>query len=118
MAKKSKNKLNVTGRMSVEGFHNEFKNEFGIRCKIKVNGKNALPKATLASLRPEGFEGSKVIDLKIGMNSKVKNTKKIFKDEFGVDLELYYGNYVAPDDATLADLRDKTLDTKQLRKKR
>lgn len=49
------------------------------------------------------------------MNSRVKNTKTLFTNEFGVDLELYYGSFIAPDYATLADLRDKKIDKKTLR---
>ena len=43
--------INVSGRMSVGRFEDEFKKTFGVRCNVKLSKwRNADNKATLASI--------------------------------------------------------------------
>ena len=79
----------VTGKMTVVRFEKEFKDSFGVFCDVLFDGELASNGATLASLRPKNFKGAKVGSFDVRGNMLVKNVKKNFKKEFGLDLEIY-----------------------------
>jgi hypothetical protein len=99
--------INVSGRMSVERFNDEFQKTFGVRCNVKISKwVNADGKATLASIRPKDFKGPSKVDLSIVGNMTVGTLKKRFEENFGVMIELYIGRKIAPDDVTIGAIRE------------
>jgi hypothetical protein len=99
--------INVSGRMSVERFNDEFQKAFGVRCNVKISKwVNADDKATLASIRPKDFKGPSKVDLSIVGNMTVGTLKKRFEENFGVMIELYIGRKIAPDDVTIGAIRE------------
>ena len=99
--------INVSGRMSVERFNDEFQKAFGVRCNVKISKwVNADGKATLASIRPKDFKGPSKVDLSIVGNMTVGTLKKRFEENFGVMIELYIGRKIAPDDVTIGAIRE------------
>ena len=118
MSKKSSGQKGfaVSGRMFVGRFEKEFENEFGVKCQVKKGKYFADNKTSLASLRPKYFSGPKTVQLKIRGNMLISNVKEKFEESFGLQLELYHGRWIAPDDVTLAALRDKKVDFKLERK--
>ena len=99
--------INVSGRMSVERFNDEFQKAFGVRCNVKISKwVNADGKATLASIRPKDFKGPSKVDLSIVGNMTVGTLKKRFEENFGVMIELYIGRKIAPDNVTIGAIRE------------
>jgi tetratricopeptide (TPR) repeat protein len=96
----------ATGKMTVDRFEKEFKDSFGVFCDVLSKGSLAPNDVTLASLRPDDFKGTKKGKFDVRGNMLAKNVKKNFKDNFGLDLELYQAS-VADDSDTLASLRKK-----------
>ncbi len=98
--------INVSGRMSVGRFEEEFQKTFGVRCNIKLSKwKNADNSSTLSSIRPKDFEGPKKVNLPIVGNMTVGTLKKRFEENFGVMIELYIGRMIAPDNVTIGAIR-------------
>ena len=97
--------IKVSGRMSVGRFEKEFEKLFGVRCEVKKGGRYAADDASLASLRPKDFKGQKTVVFGVRGNMKVKSVKKKFNECFGLNLQLFIGSRIAPDDSTLASLR-------------
>ena len=97
--------LTVSGRMSVGRFEKEFEKLFGVRCEVKKGGRYAPDDSSLASLRPKDFKGPKTVDFSVRGNMKVNSVKKKFNECFGLNLQLFIGSRIAPDDATLASLK-------------
>ena len=95
----------MSGRMSVGRFEKEFEKLFGVRCEVKKGGRYAADDASLASLRPKDFKGQKTVVFGVRGNMKVKSVKKKFNECFGLNLQLFIGSRIAPDDDTLASLR-------------
>jgi hypothetical protein len=107
MAKKSgKRGFSTSGRMTVKRMKDEFQQAFGVPCDIMVDGKSVDDNQTLASLRPEGYEGQKKTDFKVQGNMLVRNVKRRFEEVFGFQLVVFHLTE-APDDSTLASLRRK-----------
>ena len=106
MAKKG---FNASGRMSVERFERMFIDEFDVYCDIlDKNGQIADQSATLASLRPDDFEAPGKVDFSLRANMQVANVQKKFKENFGIDLQIY--KLAKPNDKdTLASLRKRVL---------
>ena len=106
MAKKG---FNASGRMSVERFERMFIDEFDVYCDIlDKNGQIADQSATLASLRPDDFEAPGKVDFSLRANMQVANVQKKFKENFGIDLQIY--KLDKPNDKdTLASLRKRVL---------
>ncbi|ODS30443.1 MAG: hypothetical protein SCARUB_04451, partial [Candidatus Scalindua rubra] len=98
--------IKASGRMSVGRFEKEFEDEFGVKCQIKDGRKLADDNATLASLRPDDFKGSKTVDFTIRGNMLIKNIKEKFNETFGSNIQFYNKNRVAPDEITLGALRE------------
>jgi hypothetical protein len=97
--------IKVSGRMSVGRFEKEFEKLFGVRCEVKKGGRYAADDASLASLRPKDFKGQKTVVFGVRGNMKVMSVKKKFNECFGLNLQLFIGSRIAPDDSTLASLR-------------
>ena len=96
--------LKVSGRMSVGRFEKEFEDEFGVKCQIKTGRRLADDSATIASLRPDDFVGTKTVDFSIRGNMRIKNVKDKFVETFGSNIQFYHKNRVAPDDITIGAL--------------
>ena len=80
----------TTGRMTVEKFERLFQAEFGVYCDlIDQKGNFADESATLASLRPDDFEGPKKVDFSLRANMQVGNVIKKVKENFGIDIIIY-----------------------------
>ena len=76
--------INVSGRMSVGRFEEEFEKTFGVRCNVKLSKwRNADNKATLASIRPKDFDAPKKVNLPIVGNMTVRTLKARFEANFG-----------------------------------
>ena len=72
--------VNVSGRMSVGRFEDEFEKTFGVRCNVKLSKwRNADNKATLASIRPKDFNAPKKVNLPIVGNMTVRTLKERFE---------------------------------------
>ena len=98
--------VNVSGRMSVGRFEDEFEKTFGVRCNVKLSKwRNADNKATLASIRPTDFDAPKKVNLPIVGNMTVRTLKERFEANFGVMIELYVGRKIAPDNVTIGAIR-------------
>ena len=99
--------INVSGRMSVGRFEEEFEKTFGVRCNVKLSKwRNADNKATLASIRPKDFDAPKKVNLPIVGNMTVRTLKARFEANFGVMIELYVGRKIAPDNVTIGAIRE------------
>ena len=80
----------TAGRMTVEKFERLFQAEFGVYCDlIDQKGNFADESATLASLRPDDFEGPKKVDFSLRANMQVGNVIKKVKENFGIDIIIY-----------------------------
>ena len=76
--------------MTVEKFERLFQAEFGVYCDlIDQKGNFADESATLASLRPDDFEGPKKVDFSLRANMQVGNVIKKVKENFGIDILIY-----------------------------
>ena len=103
--------VNVSGRMSVGRFEEEFEKTFGVRCNVKLSKwRNADNKATLASIRPKDFDAPKKVNLPIVGNMTVRTLKERFEANFGVMIELYVGRKIAPDNVTIGAIREGRVD--------
>ena len=103
--------VNVSGRMSVGRFEEEFEKTFGVRCNVKLSKwRNANNKATLASIRPKDFDAPKKVNLPIVGNMTVRTLKERFEANFGVMIELYVGRKIAPDNVTIGAIREGRVD--------
>ena len=103
--------INVSGRMSVGRFEDEFQKTFGVRCNVKLSKwRNADNKATLASIRPKDFDAPKKVNLPIVGNMTVRTLKERFEANFGVMIELYVGRRMAPDNVTISAIREGRVD--------
>lgn len=103
--------VNVSGRMSVGRFEDEFEKTFGVRCNVKLSKwRNANNKATLASIRPKDFDAPKKVNLPIVGNMTVRTLKERFEASFGVMIELYVGRKIAPDNVTISAIREGRVD--------
>jgi len=71
----NKKGLVVSGRMSVGRFEKESR----IKCQVKQGNRLVDNNKSLASIRPDDFEGSKTVDLSFRGNMLVKNVKKSFE---------------------------------------
>ena len=102
MAKKG---FEASGRMSVEKFEKLFRTEFDVYCDIiNEKGKIAKQKASLANLRPKDFKAPGKVDFSLRANMLAVNVQKKFKENFGLELQIYKLN--KPDEKdTLASLR-------------
>jgi len=102
MAKKG---FEASGRMSVEKFEQLFRAEFDVYCDIlDEKGKIAKQNATLASLRPKDFKAPGKVDFSLRANMQVANVQKKFRENFGLELQIY--KLSKPDEKdTLASLR-------------
>tara|TARA_Y100001980_G_C14552174_1_gene336144 strand:+ start:391 stop:2685 length:2295 start_codon:yes stop_codon:yes gene_type:complete len=109
--------INVSGRMSVGRFEDEFQKIFGVRCNVKLSKwRNADNKATLASIRPKDFDAPKKVSLPIVGNMTVRTLKKRFEASFGVMIELYVGRRMAPDNVTISAIREGRVDLSKKKK--
>lgn len=102
--KMAKSGFKLSGRMSVGKFEDTFYDEFGVRCDVLKNGEFADNSASLASLRPDDFQGSGSVDFTLKANMKVKNVLKKFEEAFGLQVQVYKSE-IATGDETLASLR-------------
>ena len=102
MAKKG---FEASGRMSVEKFEQMFRVEFDVYCDIlDEKGKIAKQSASLASLRPKDFKAPGKVDFSLRANMQVANLQKKFKENFGLDIQIY--KLSKPDEKdTLASFR-------------
>ena len=109
--------INVSGRMSVGRFEEEFEKTFGVRCNVKLSKwRNADNKATLASIRPKDFDAPKKVNLPIVGNMTVRTLKARFEANFGVMIELYVGRKIAPDNVTIGAIREGRVDLSKSKK--
>ena len=109
--------VNVSGRMSVGRFEEEFEKTFGVRCNVKLSKwRNADNKATLASIRPKDFNAPKKVNLPIVGNMTVRTLKERFEANFGVMIELYVGRKIAPDNVTIGAIREGRVDLSKNKK--
>jgi len=109
--------VNVSGRMSVGRFEDEFEKTFGVRCNVKLSKwRNADNKATLASVRPKDFDAPKKVNLPIVGNMTVRTLKERFEANFGVMIELYVGRKIAPDNVTIGAIREGRVDLSKNKK--
>jgi hypothetical protein len=102
MAKKG---FEASGRMSVEKFEKLFRAEFDVYCDIiNEKGKIAKQKASLANLRPKDFKAPGKVDFSLSANMLAVNVQKKFRENFGLELQIYKLTKPADKD-TLSSLR-------------
>ena len=78
--------MNVSGRTTVSKLKTMFREEFGIGVRI-YNGKRvAEDSATLASIRNGG--DARKSDFELRGNMKVGNAERLFKDVFGITIQI------------------------------
>jgi|SaaInlStandDraft_2_1057019.scaffolds.fasta_scaffold66343_1 hypothetical protein len=101
----AKQGFEASGRMSVEKFEQLFRGEFDVYCDIlDEKGRIAKQSASLASLRPKDFKAPGKVDFSLSANMQVANVQKKFRENFGLELQIYKLN--KPDEKdTLASLR-------------
>ncbi len=75
--------FSISGRMSVSGLQNKFKNEYGLELRVYKSKKLADPKATLASLSEK-----KVDDFECKGNMKVGNFEVRFEAATGLTVQV------------------------------
>jgi len=101
----SKKGFKASGRMSVERFEKLFEQEFGVYCDIlDAKGRIASGKDSLANLRPHDFEAPGKVNFSLSGNMLAENVQKKFRENFGLELQIY--KLSKPDEKdTLASLR-------------
>ncbi len=78
--------MNVSGRTTVSKLKTMFREEFGIGVRVYSGNRFAEDTATLASIRNGG--DAKKSDFELRGNMKVGNAEKLFKDVFGITIQI------------------------------
>jgi hypothetical protein len=96
--------MKVNGRTTVAKFKSMFKSEFGVSVRVYKGNHFADESDTLASIKTvkDPTNG----DFEIHGNSKVGNVEKLFKDTFGIQIQIEdkTGN-LADNNVTIASLK-------------
>ena len=96
--------MNISGRTTVSKLKTMFKEEFGIGVRVYNGNRFAEDSATLASIRNGGDVRKSTFELR--GNMKVRNAEKLFKDVFGISIQIEdRSGKLADDNATIASLK-------------
>ena len=96
--------MNVSGRTTVSKLKTMFKEEFGIGVRIYNGNRVAESSATLASIR-SGSDARKS-DFELCGDMKVGDAEKLFKDVFGISIQIENKDGTLADDSvTVASLK-------------
>lgn len=96
--------MKVNGRTTVAKLKSMFKSEFGVSVRVYKNNHFADESATLASIRTVNDPTNG--DFEFHANTKVGNVEKLFKDAFGIQIQIEdkSGN-LADNNVTIASLK-------------
>ena len=96
--------MNVGGRTTVSKLKTMFREEFGIGVRVYSGKRIADDSATLASVRNGG--DAKKSDFELRGNMKVGNAEKLFKDVFGITIQIEdSAGKLADNSVTIASLK-------------
>ena len=101
---KRSGEFSVLGRMKVGKFQDDFESAFGVLIRVLDKNNPAAASASIASIRIDGFDGSKKADFKIGGGMKVRNVIRSLLEKIGINVQIIQLQE-ADDSMTMASLK-------------
>ena len=101
---KRSGEFSAHGRMKVGKFQDDFESAFGVLIRVLDKNNPATASASIASIRIDGFDGSKKADFKIGGGMKVRNVVKSLLEKIGINVQIIQLQE-ADDSMTMASLK-------------